>query len=162
MINTKVRLIVSLQCKMEKLYTVRKNKTWSWPWLRWWTPHCKIQTSIEESRENQTIHVWPKSNPLQFYSGSDRFKGLDLIDRVLMDGGSWHCIGVHDQNHPQQKEMQKGKTVVKEGLQTAEKRRKGKIHPSECRVPTNSKESQESCPKWSMQRNRGKQQNGKD
>ena len=27
MINTKVRLIISLQCKMEKLYTVRKNKT---------------------------------------------------------------------------------------------------------------------------------------
>ena len=43
-----------------------------------------------------------------------------------MDGGSWHCIGGHDQNHPQQKEMQKGKTVVKEGLQIAEKRREVK------------------------------------
>ena len=29
-----------------------KNKTGSWLWLRSWTPHCQIQTYIEESREN--------------------------------------------------------------------------------------------------------------
>ena len=34
----------SLQPKMEKLYTVSKNKTRSWLWLRSWTPYCKIQT----------------------------------------------------------------------------------------------------------------------
>ena len=28
---------------MEKLYTVSKNKTGSWPWLRSWTPYCQIQ-----------------------------------------------------------------------------------------------------------------------
>ena len=42
----------SLQPNMEKLYTVSKNKTWSWLWLRSWTPYCQIQTQIEESREN--------------------------------------------------------------------------------------------------------------
>ena len=42
----------SLQPKMEKLYTVNKNKTRSWLWLRSWTPYCQIQTEIEESREN--------------------------------------------------------------------------------------------------------------
>ena len=26
--------------------------------------------------------MWPKLNLLQLYSGSDRFKGLDLVDRV--------------------------------------------------------------------------------
>ena len=43
--------------------------------------------------------------------------------------------------------MQKGKWLSREALQIAEKRReakgkrrKGKIHPSECRVPKNSKE----------------------
>ena len=41
-----------LQTKMDKLYTVSKNKTGNWLWLRSWTPYCKIQTSIEESREN--------------------------------------------------------------------------------------------------------------
>ena len=36
--------LYSLQPKMEKLYTVGKNKTRSWLWLRSWTPYCKIQT----------------------------------------------------------------------------------------------------------------------
>ena len=33
-----------LQPKMEKLYTVNKNKTRSWLWLRSWTLYCQIQT----------------------------------------------------------------------------------------------------------------------
>ena len=36
--------LYSLQPKMEKLYTVNKNKTWSSLWLRSWTPYCQIQT----------------------------------------------------------------------------------------------------------------------
>ena len=42
----------SLQRKMEKLYTVSKNKIGSWLWLRSWTPYYQIQTWIEENREN--------------------------------------------------------------------------------------------------------------
>ena len=33
----------SLQPKEEKCYTVSKNKTRSWLWLRSWAPFCKIQ-----------------------------------------------------------------------------------------------------------------------
>ena len=40
--------------------------------------------------------------------------------------------------------------------------RQGKIYSLECRVPKNSKERKESLPQQSMQRNRGKQQKGKD
>ena len=54
---------------------------------------------------------------------------------------------------PKEKKCKKAKWLSEEALQIAEKRRgggrprrKGKIHPSEC----------------AMQRNRGKQQNGKD
>ena len=36
--------LYSLQLKMEKLYTVSKNKIRSWLWLRSWTPYCQIQT----------------------------------------------------------------------------------------------------------------------
>ena len=36
--------LYSLKRKMEKLYTVSKNKTWSWLWLRSWTTYCQIQT----------------------------------------------------------------------------------------------------------------------
>ena len=42
-----------LQPKMEKLYTVSKNKTGSWLWLGSWTPYCHIQTEIEECKKNQ-------------------------------------------------------------------------------------------------------------
>ena len=35
--------LYSLQPKMEKLYTVSKNKMWSWLWLRPSAPYCKIQ-----------------------------------------------------------------------------------------------------------------------
>ena len=43
-----------------------------------------------------------------------------------MDGGSWHCIRGGDQEHPQEKEMQKDKMVVWGGLKIAEKRREAK------------------------------------
>ena len=36
--------LYSLQPKMEKLYTVSKNKTRSRLWLRSWAPYCQIQT----------------------------------------------------------------------------------------------------------------------
>ena len=36
--------LYSLQPKMKKLFTVSKNKTRSWLWLRSWTPYCQIQT----------------------------------------------------------------------------------------------------------------------
>ena len=61
-----------LQTKKEKLYTVSKNKTGSWQWLRSWTRYCQIQTYIEEMRENHlNIQVWPKSNPWWLYSRND-------------------------------------------------------------------------------------------
>ena len=31
---------------MEKLYTVSRNKTGSWLWLRSWTPYCQIQVKF--------------------------------------------------------------------------------------------------------------------
>ena len=44
--------LYSLQPKIEKLFTVSKNKTGSWLWLRSWTPYWQIQTQTEESGEN--------------------------------------------------------------------------------------------------------------
>ena len=99
-------------------------------------------------------------------------KGLDLIDKSAwrtMDRGSWHCTGDRDQDHPQEKEMQKGKMVAWGGLTNSceekrckRQRRKGKIYPFERRVPKNNNERWESLPQWSVPRNRGKQYNGKD
>ena len=40
-----------------------------------------------------------------------------------MDGGSRHCTGAGDQDHPQEKESKKAKWLSDEALQTAEKTR---------------------------------------
>ena len=62
-----------------------------------------------------------------------------------MDRGSWHSTGGSFEDHPQEKEIKQAKWLSEEALQIAEKRskrqrRKGKIYPSEFRVPKNSKE----------------------
>ena len=53
----------------------------------------------------------------------NRFKGLDLIDRVPEDKGKglWHCAGDRDQDHPQEKCI-KAKLLSEEALQIAVKR----------------------------------------
>ena len=55
---------------------------------------------------------------------TNRFKGLDLIDRVPENYG--HCTGGSDQDHPQEKEMQKAKWLSDEALQIPERRREAK------------------------------------
>ena len=67
----------------------------------------------------------------------NRFKGLDLIDRVpdeLWTEFIVHCTGDRDQDHPHGKEMQKSKMAVWGGLTNScekkrneKQRRKGKI-----------------------------------
>ena len=43
-----------------------------------------------------------------------------------MDGGSLHCTGDREQDHPQEKEMKKAKWLSEEALQIAVKRREAK------------------------------------
>ena len=43
-----------------------------------------------------------------------------------MDRGSWHCIGGKDEDHPQEKEMQKDKMVVWGGLTNIWEKKKNK------------------------------------
>ena len=43
-----------------------------------------------------------------------------------MDRGSWHCTGGSDQEHPQEKEMQKGKMVVWGGLTNSWEKKRNK------------------------------------
>ena len=79
----------------------------------------------------------------------NRFKGLDLIDRVPDE--LWTEVRDIVQETgiktvPMEKKCKKAKWLSGEALQIAEKRRevkqrrKGKIYPFECRVPKNSKE----------------------
>ena len=80
----------------------------------------------------------------------NRFKGLDLIDRVPKE--LW--TEVHDivqeaviKTIPKKKKCKKAKWLSEEGLtnscektRSKKQRRKGKICPFECRFPKNSKE----------------------
>ena len=40
---SKSNWLYSLQLKIEKLYTVSKNKTWKWPWFRSWISYCNLR-----------------------------------------------------------------------------------------------------------------------
>ena len=73
----------------------------------------------------------------------NRFKGLDLIDRVPDE--LWTEVrDIVQETIPMEKKCKKAKWLSEEALQIAVKRReakkKRKDKPFECRVPKNSKE----------------------
>ena len=91
----------------------------------------KVMTLLYNMISRLVITFLPrsKSNPLRLYSGSDRFKGLDLIDRVPEE--LW--IDVYDMVQeawikiiPKKKECKKAKWLSEEALQIAEERREAK------------------------------------
>ena len=79
---------------------------------------------------------------------TNRFKGLDLIDRVPEELWTEVCNIVLEaviKTIPKKENCKKAKWLSEEALQIAEKRserqrRKGKIYATECRAPKNSKE----------------------
>ena len=83
----------------------------------------------------------------------NRFKGLDLIDRVPDELWNEVCDIVREtgiKTIPKEKKCKKAKWLSGEALQIAVKRRevkakekKGQIKASECRVPKNSKKRKE-------------------
>ena len=79
----------------------------------------------------------------------NRFKGLDLIDRVPDELWMEVCDSVQEteiKTISKKKKCKKAKWLSEEALQitvkrrTKKQRRKEKIYPFECRVPKNSKE----------------------
>ena len=76
---------------------------------------------------------------------TNRFKGLDLIDRVHEEIWMEIYNTVQEaviKTTPKKKKSKKAKWLSEEALQIAMKRqrKKGKIYSSECRVPKNSRE----------------------
>ena len=52
-----------------------------------------------------------------------------------MDGDSWHCTVGSDQDHPQEKEIQKGKMVVWGGLANSLEKEKLKAKEKKKNIP---------------------------
>ena len=78
----------------------------------------------------------------------NRFKGLDLVDRMPRELWTEVCNIVQEvvtKTIPKKKKCKKAKWLSEEAIQIAEERskrlgRKGKIYLTECRIPENSKE----------------------
>ena len=135
---------------MEKLYTVRKTR----PGADCGSDHelfiAKFGLKLKKvGKTTRPFRYDLNQIPYDYtVEVTNRFKGLDLIDRVPEE--LW--TEVHNivqeaviKTIPNKKKYKKAKWLSEEALQTAEKRkvrqrRKGKIYPSECRVPKNSKE----------------------
>ena len=107
---------------MEKLYTVSKNKTGSWLWLRSWTPYCQIitngsryyhamsKTGIEMSPDATILcilyiflyswNLWHPFaqfcfQPWKFLSGKELLKSLTLqYESVAMTSSMDICLPV--------------------------------------------------------------------
>ena len=80
---------------------------------------------------------------------TNRLKGLDLVDRVPEELWMEICDIVEEawiKTIPKKKKCKKSKWLSEKALQIVRKqekpkaKEKGKIYPSECRVPENSKE----------------------
>ena len=153
MVNTKIRLIIFFASKDgEALYSQQKQD-WEltvarlmnsllpnsdWNWRKWGKTTWPFRYDLNQIPYDYTVKV------------RNRFKGLDLIDRVpdeLWTEVSWHCTRDKDQDRPQEIVMQKSKMAVWGGLtnswekkRSEKQRRKEKTYPFECRVPKNSKE----------------------
>ena len=135
---------------MEKLYTVSNNKTRSGLWCRSLIPIAKFRLKLKKVGKTARPFRYDLNQIPYDYTVevTNRFKGLDLIDRVPEE--LW--MEVHDTVQEAviktitiKKKCKKAQWLSEEALQIAEKRserqrRKGKIYPFECRVPKNSKE----------------------
>ena len=149
MVNTKIRLIILFAAKDgEALYTQQKQDQ-----------ELNVAQIMNSLLPNSDLKKVRKTTRPFMYDLNqipydytvkvrNRFKGLDLIDRVPNE--LW--MEVRDivqetgiKRIPMEKKCKKAKWLSWEALQIAVKRsenqrRKGKIFPFECRVPKNSKE----------------------
>ena len=126
---------------MEKLYTVRENKTQKLIIAKFRLNLKKVGKTTRRFRYDLNQIHYDYTQEVR-----NRLKGLDVI-RVPDELWTEVCGIVQETgiNTIPKKNEKKAKWLAEEALQIAMKisekqRRKGKIYPFECRVPKNSKE----------------------
>ena len=100
-------------------------------WFRSGTPYCKIQTKLKKVGETTRL-FWYDLNQIPYdytVEVRNRFKGLDLIDRVPDE--LWMEVPDTVQEAviktiPKKKKCKKAKQLSEEASQLAEKRREAK------------------------------------
>ena len=80
-VSTKIRLVYSLQPKMEKLYIVSKYKPRNWLRLRPWTPH-KFRFKLKKvGKTTRPFRFDLNKIPYNYtVEVRNRFKGIDLME----------------------------------------------------------------------------------
>ena len=143
MVNTKIRLIVFFAAKDgEALYSQQKQDR-ELTVAQIMNSLTKFRLKLKRAGETTIPFKYDLNQILYDYTVKvgNRFKGLHLIDKSTwwtMDGGLRHCTGDREQDHPQEKEMQKDKMAVWGGLtnicekkRSQKQKRKGKTYPSD-------------------------------
>ena len=125
MVNTEIRLIIFFAAKVEKLYTVSKNKTRCWLWLRSWTPYCKLRLKLKKvGKITRPFRYDLNQIPYNYtVEATDRFNRLDLIDRVPEELWTEVCDIVQEaviKIIPKKKKWKKAKWLSDEALKIAE------------------------------------------
>ena len=151
MVNTKIRLIIFFAAKDgEALYSPQKTRLGADCGSDHELFIAKFRLKLKKvGKTTRPFRSDLNQIPYNYtVEVRNRFKGLDLIDRVPEE--LW--MEVHDivqeagiKTILKKKKCKKAKWLSEEVLQTAmqrseRQRRKGKIYPFECRVPKNSKE----------------------
>ena len=99
--------LYSLQPKMEKLYTVSKNKTWSWLWLRSWTPYCQIQLKLKKVGKTTRPFRYLMWYQIPYdYTAEvrNRLKGLDLTECLMNYGRRFMTLYRRQWSRPSSRE----------------------------------------------------------
>ena len=131
MVNTKIRLIIFFAAKMEKLYTVKKTR----PGADCGSDHelliTKFRLKLKKVGKTDRPFRYDQNQIPYDYTVEvrNRFKGLDLIDRVPDE--LWNEISDIVQERgiktiPMEKKCKKAKLLSGEALQIAVKRREAK------------------------------------
>ena len=120
-----------LQPKMEKLYTVSKNKTRSGLWLRSWTPYTKFRLKLKKVGKTTRPFRYDLSQIPYDYTVEvrNRFKGLDQLDWVPDELRMEVCDTLQETGIKtilKKKKCKKAKWFSEEALQIAVKRREVK------------------------------------
>ena len=120
---------------MEKFYTASKNKTRRGLCLRHELLIAKIRLKLKKVGKTTRPFRYDLNQIPYDYTVEvrNRFKGLDLIECLMNDGQRFMTLrGVREQDHPQEKEIERANWLSEELRQIAMKRskkqrRKGKL-----------------------------------
>ena len=150
MVNTEIRLIIFFAAKDGEALQSTKTR----PGADCGSDHelliTKFRLKLKKVRKTTRPFRYDLNQIPDDYTVevTNRFKGLDRIDRVPEKLWTEVCSIVKEaviKIIPKKKKCKKAKRLSEETLQVAKKRserqrRKGNVYPSECRAPKNSQE----------------------